>query len=209
MSRVRIAAAAVAVVASLAFAGTALANSSKVTGGSTKVTASAAAAALLTSNHITMAPLAPATASGTTFTFPITGGRFSTRTLRGFIRQGGGLTLSNGTKQLTLSHLTVLSTRHGVVLDALARGQSHRVCRAIGSRRSIRHHHFKTRCLVVARVVTAQIARITDVNLSKGVATGTVTVSAFIAHAINRLAGKHVLSAGAVLGTASTSLTLG
>lgn len=208
MSRVRITAAAVAAVASLAFAGSALANSSKVTGGSTKVTASAAAGALLTSNHITVGPLAPATTSGTTFTFPITGGRFSTRTLRGSIRLGGGLTLSNGTKQLTLSRPTVLSTRHGVVLDALVRGPSHRVCHAIGSRRSFGHHRIRMRCLVVARVVTAQIARITDVSISKGTATGTVNASAFTAEAINRLAGKHVLSAGTMLGTASTSLTL-
>jgi hypothetical protein len=196
------------VVASLAFAGAALANSSKVTGGSTKVTASAAAAALLASNHITVAPLAPATTSGTTFSFPITGGRFSTRTLRGSVRLGGGLTLSNGTRQITLSRPTVLSTRHGVVLDALVRGPSHRVCHAIGSHRAFGHYRFRTRCLVVARVLTTQVARITDVSISKGTATGTVNVSAFTAQAVNRLAGRHVLSAGTVLGTASTSLTL-
>jgi hypothetical protein len=200
MSRVRIAAAAVAAVASLAFAGSALANGSKVTGGSTKVTASAAAAALLTSNHITVAPLAPTTASGTAFTFPITGGKFNTNTLRGLIRHGGGLSLSNGTRQVTLRRPTVVSTKHGVVLDALVRGPSHGVCHVV---------QFKKRCLVVTRLVTARIARITDASISNGTATGTVNISAFTARAVNRLAGKHVVSTGAVLGTASTTPTLG
>lgn len=203
MSRVRIAAAAVAAVASLAFAGSALANGSKVTGGSTKVTASAAAAALLTSNHITVAPLAPTTASGTAFTFPITGGKFNTNTLRGLIRHGGGLSLSNGTRQVTLRRPTVVSTKHGVVLDALVRGPSHGVCHVVGK------HQFKKRCLVVTRLVTARIARITDASISNGTATGTVNISAFTAREVNRLAGKHVVSAGAVLGTASTTPTLG
>ena len=202
MSRVRVAAVAVAAVASLAFAGSALANGSKVAGGSTKVTASAAVAALLTSNHITVAPLAPTTASGTAFTFPITGGRFNTTTLRGFIRHGGGLSLSNGTKQVTLRRPTVVSTKHGVALDALVRGLSHRVCYVVGN------HQFK-HCLVVTRLVTARIARITDVSISNGTATGTVNITAFTARAVNRLAGKHVVSAGAVLGTASTTPTLG
>ena len=40
-------------------------------------------------------------------------------------------------------------------------------------------------------------------------ATGTVNITAFTARAVNRLAGKHVVSAGAVLGTASTTPTLG
>jgi hypothetical protein len=42
-----------------------------------------AVASLFASNHISVAPLAPATASGTTFTFPITGGRFNPSTLPG------------------------------------------------------------------------------------------------------------------------------
>lgn len=203
MSRVRIAIAVVAAVASLALASTALANGSKVTGGFTKVTASSAAAALLTANHITVAPLAPATASGTTFTFPITGGRFDTSTLRGFIRHSGGLSLSNGARKVVLRSPTVASTKHGVVLDALVRGPVHRVCHAVG------HHHFRKRCLIVTRLVTARIARITDVSISNGTASGTLNITAFTAQVVNRLAGTHVVSAGAVLGTASTTPTLG
>lgn len=203
MSRVRIAAATVAAVASLAFAGSALANGSKLTGGSTEVTASSAAVALLSANHITVAPLAPATGSGATFTFPITGGRFNTTTLRGFIRHSGGLSLSNGTKKAALAHPTVVSTKHGVLLDALVRGPAHRVCHVVGN------HQFKKRCVIVTRLVTARIARITDVSISNGTATGTVNITAFTAHAVNRLAGKHVVGAGAVLGTVTTTPTIG
>jgi hypothetical protein len=202
MSRVRIVTA-TAVAVSLAFASVALAAGSKVTGGSTNVTASSGAVTLLTNNHITVTPLAPATASGATFTFPITGGKLNTKTLRGVIRHGGGLALSNGVKKITLRRPTIVSTKHGVVLDALVRGRSQRVCHRSGN------HHFTKHCVIIIRVVTARIARVTGLSVNNGTATGTVNITAFTASAINRLAGKHVASAGAVLGTASTTPTLG
>ena len=101
--------------------------------------------ALLSANHITVAPLAPATESGATFTFtfPITGGRFNTTTLRGFIRHSGGLSLSNGR----------------------------------------------------ARIPSLDQARSVLDALGNGTATGTVNITAFTAHAVNRLAGKHVAGA--------------
>ena len=61
-----------------------------------------------------------------------------------------------------------------MVLDALVRGPAHRVCHVVG------HHHSKKRCLIVSRLVTARIARITDVSISisNGTATGTVNLTA-------------------------------
>src|SRR5450759_2228371 len=94
LSRLRTVTALAAVIC-LALAGVALAAFSKVTGGSTQITASPAAAKVLADNHITVTPVAPATASGTTFTFPIAGGRLNPKTLHGVIRHPGGLKLSN------------------------------------------------------------------------------------------------------------------
>ncbi len=201
MSRVRMTVATAAVV-SLALAGAAIASASKVTSGSTQITASPAAVKLLADNHITMAPLAPVTASGATFTFPITGGRLSAKTLHGVIRHGGGLVISNATTKVTLRRLTLVPAKRGVLLFATVRGAGMRVCRHIG------RHHPRTRCVMITRLVTARIARVTGVTVSNGSATGTVRITAFTARVLNRLAGQHVASAGDVFGTGTTTPTL-
>jgi hypothetical protein len=201
MSRVRKTAALAAVV-TLVPAGVALASVTRVTGGSTQVTVSAAAAKVLSDNHVTVTPVAPATAASQTFTFPIAGGALNAK-LHGFIRQQGGLSVSNGTKTVTLRKLTIISTKHGATIDALVRGRVAHVCRRFGS------HHLRLRCLVVTRPVTVRIARLTNVQVSSNnTATATVNVTAFSAAVVNRLAGKHVVTAGATLGTATISPTL-
>jgi hypothetical protein len=189
-------------VLTLALAGVALAALTKVTGGTTTLTASDAAAKVLADNHITVTPVAPATASGTTFTFPITGGRLNTKTLHGVIRDGGGVSVSNGTKTVTLRRPTIISDKRGVTVWALLRGKAVHVCRHVG------RHHAKVHCLIIARLRSVRIARVTDVKVSGGTATGTAKITEFTAQLINRLAGKHVVAAGDVLGTASVTPTL-
>jgi len=186
----------------LAIAATALAASTKVTGGTTTLTASDAAAKVLSDNHITVMPLAPATASGLTFTFPITGGRLNTTTNHGVIRDGGGVSVSNGTNTVALRHPTIVSDKNGVSVLAEVRGKTARVCRHFGKR------HARVRCVVIARVRSVRIARVTDVSVSAGKATGTAKLTEFSARLINRLAGKQVVAAGDVLGTATVSPTL-
>ncbi len=193
---------AIAVVASLAFASLALAATSKVTGGTTQITASDAAAKLLADNHITVAPIDPATASGATFTFPIAGGRLNVKTLHGVIRHKGGLTLSGGTSSVSLLDPTLVSDKHGVSLWAVVRGKAHRFCRNVGL------HRAHVRCLTIVESAVAKIARVTDVKLSGGKATGTVELTAASAGAVNRLAGKKVVHAGDVLGTGVVAPTL-
>jgi hypothetical protein len=167
----------VAVVACLALAGTALAATLKVTGGAVTVTPSTAAASLLSSNGITVTPVAPATASAGVFTFPVAGGRLHAKTLHGVIREQGGLDIANGTTTVQVRHMRLISDKAGVSLLAVV------------------HHH------------AARIARVTDVSVSNGAATGTVHISAVTAAVINRLAGKQVVSAGAVLGMATVTPT--
>jgi hypothetical protein len=177
MARLRIAAA-LATVLATAFVGTALASAVKVTGGSATVTPSSAATSLLSSNGITVTPVAPASLASGTFTFPILRGRFD-KHLRGVIIEQGGLVLSNGTHSVTIRHLTIDSDRRGVSIDGL-----------------------------VAQRGVVRVARVTGVAVSGTTATGTVHVTAITAAAVNRLAGKHVVGAGAVLGTASITPTL-
>jgi hypothetical protein len=169
---------ALAVVICLALAGVALAAFSKVTGGTSQITATPAAAKVLADNHITVTPVAPATASGTTFTFPIAGGRLNAKTLRGVIRHRGGLALSNGTRTVTLRRPTIVSTKRGAWLYAIVRGRSER------------------------------IARFTKVSITSTAATATLTLTRASAHVINALAGKHVASAGAPFATDTVTPTL-
>ncbi|MEA2159822.1 MAG: hypothetical protein QOD66_2202 [Solirubrobacteraceae bacterium] len=169
---------ALAVVICLALAGVALAAFSKVTGGSTQITASPAAAKVLADNHITVTPVAPATASGTTFTFPIAGGRLNPQTLHGVIRHRGGLSLSNGTRTVTLRRPTIVSTKRGAWMYAMVRFHSER------------------------------IARLTNVSVAATSATATMKLTAASARLINALAGKHVTAAGAPFATGTITPTL-
>ena len=187
-------------VLSLAITGVALAAFSKVTGGTSTITPSSTAAAALAANHITVTPIAPATASGGTFTFPIAGGKLDVKTLHGVIRHKGGVTLSNGTQTGTLRQLTVISNNHGASLWALVRGRSHRVCTV--------HRHHKVRCITVSVSRSERIATLSNVKVSGGTATATADLTKASATLINKLAGKQIAKAGDELGTATITPTV-
>jgi hypothetical protein len=196
---IRIRALAIATTAfALVLPGVASAAQTKIAGGTTTITASAAAAKLLSDNHITVAPIKPATASGTTFTFPIAGGSLNTKNLHGVIRHRGGLTLSNSTHTVALRQPTVYSAKSGVSIWALVRGRTVRVCHRF-------HKH--ARCVSIVRWHSARIATVTGVTVTGTSATGTVKITGATATLINKLAGKNVVSSGAVLGTATVSPT--
>jgi hypothetical protein len=198
VSRIRWVAAATSVFLFASITSVALA--AKVTGGTSQVTASPAAKALLAANHITVTPVSPATSSGTSFTFPIKGGRFNTKTLRGFIRNGGGITVSHGSASVTLRDPTIVSTRRGVSVDAVV------VRRVPRCHVAPRH---RLRCVFPAPAeLVVTVAKVAHVSVSGGKATGTLKITAITAEAINALAGKHVVSAGAVLGTGTVTPTL-
>jgi hypothetical protein len=201
MNRIRILVATTAIVC-FAFVGVAVASAAKVTGGTTTITASSATMTLLSTNHITLSPLTPATASDATFTFPIAGGKLTAKKLHGFIRHLGGLTASNGTKTVALRDPTIVSTRSGVSLWALVRGRSTHECKAVDLRQ------LNIRCLMVTHVRAARIATITDVTKTDSGASGTVRITAFTAGVLNMLAGKDVAAAGDTFGTATTAPTV-
>jgi hypothetical protein len=60
----------------------------------------------------------------------------------------------------------------------------------------------------VIREHSARIAHITNAKVSGASATATLTLTAASAKLIDALAGKHVVSAGAVLGTGTITPTI-
>ncbi len=190
-------------VAALAVPSAAAAAVSKVTGGTTQVSVSSTVSAALNANHLTVTPLAPATASGSTFTFPIVGGRLNTTNLHGVLRHTGGLAISNGTRTIRLRRLTIVSDKSGVSLYSLVSGPTVRRCHLYG-----RHHH-RLLCVSRTRFVIRRVAKVTDVKVSGTAATGNLALTPVAAKAINALAGKSIASAGTVLGTATVTPQLG
>jgi hypothetical protein len=186
---------------SLVIAGTALAV--KVTGGTTTLTPSSAASTLLSNNHITLTPIAPATASTTgAITFPIAGGRLDVKTLHGALRDSGGLQLSNGTKTVTLRVLRVISDKAGATIWAIVRDHTSRLCS------HLRRRHARIVCVIVTRLRVARIATITGGSVTGSQFTGTVDITQSTAALINKLAGSAVVSAGAPFGTVTIAPTL-
>jgi hypothetical protein len=199
MRRFRIAAV-LAAVASFAIAGTALA--AKITGGTTTLTPSSTATTLLANNHITVTPVAPATASNGAFSFPITAGHINKTTLYGRVKQSGGVELSNGTKTVIARHLQVVSSARGAYVWALVRDHPNHVC----YRRA--HHPRHTVCVYVTRYRDARILKLSGGSVTNGTYTGNATITAATATLINNLAGSKIVSAGAPLGTISIAPAL-
>jgi len=189
-----------ATAASLVIAASAFA--AKVTGGTTTITPSTAATTLLSNNHITVTPVAPATASSGAFTFPIVSGHLNTKTLYGRLNQSGGIELSNGTDNVVVRHPVLISDKRGAYIWALVRGKSHRFC--TGLRRHPRH----AVCYVVTRFRAARILKVSSGSVTGSTFTGNVSITQATATLIDKLAGSNVVSAGAPLGTISITPTI-
>jgi hypothetical protein len=189
-----------AAVASLVIAASALA--AKVTGGTTTITPSAAATTLLSNNHITVTPIAPATAANGAFTFPITHGRLNTKNLHGVLSHSGGIELSNGTDNVIARHPVLVSNKNGAYIWALVRGKSHRVCT------SLRRHPRHAVCYVVTRFRDSRILKVTSGSVTGSTFNGNVSITQATATLINKLAGSNVVSAGAALGTIAVTPTI-
>jgi hypothetical protein len=171
----------------------------KITGGTTTITPSAATTQFLTNNGIGVAPIAPATVSNGVVTLPIAGGRIDPTTLRGFVTHRGGLKFTKGTKSLALRHFLITSSKRGAFLDAAT---PVRRCHAFRARRGGR-----TR-VCVFRLEGVRVARLSNVvrNPDNSV-TADLLLSRQVARFINNVAGKHVVSAGANIGTAKVVAT--
>ena len=174
----------------------------RVTGGTTQLALSSGTASALSSGGITLTPVAPATASGSTLTFPITHGRLNPTTLHGRVVHSGALTISNGTRTYVLRRLTIVSDAKAVTLRAAFRGSTMRACHRAG------RHHRNLRCVSTYHSGTARIATLSGVTASGSSVTGTADLTTFSADLLNRLAGKQIVTAGAPIGTVTVTPTL-
>jgi hypothetical protein len=190
MSRIRMLALFTA-MAAFALAGVSLAatTAKRVTGGTATMTITPAASTALSNHHMTITSLAPATASGSTLTFPISGGRVNAK-LHGHLVLGGGFALSNGTQTVQLRRLRVVSNASGVSLRARVTKSAH-------------NHKGQFR----VQYSDALIARVTGVHVSHGSGTGTVRLTSASASVINKLAGAKIASRGTPVATGTVTPT--
>lgn len=179
-----------------------VALAAKVTGGTSTLTVNAAAKKFLVNNHITVKttgtsgyidPLAGS------LTLPIARGSINKKTLNGVIVHKGAVVLSKGSKSITLRDITVVKKGHAIAILAAVRDKARIVCVRV------RHHRLRCARVLVDRIV--KIANVTGGSVKDGTATGTVRLSSASAALVNKVAGKHVVSAGYAVGTGSTTPT--
>jgi hypothetical protein len=201
----------------------------KVTG-STVVTPSAGAKTFLANAGVSVAPIGPATAADGKFTFPVVAGFGDTKTYRGLLAHSGGLTFTKGDRSQAVRRPVAVRVGKASVLLAQLPGLRGG-CRSL--RQSIKrfaiHHKGYTDPLatpryskVVKRFIKATkrycsqgrvivLARLT--HPSKSVSGNTATLTAELhlsgqaARLINKVAGKKVVKAGALLGTGTSTVT--
>lgn len=178
-------------------AAVAQAAKAKITGGTTTITPSAATTQFLTTNGIAVTALAPATLSNGVVTLPIAGGRIDPATLRGFVTHRGGLKFAKAKRSLALRHIVITNTQRGAFLDATT---PVRRCRAALRPRRGRVCFFRAEGFRVARL--SNVVRNSDNSV-----TANLLLWRRAAGFINKVAGKHVVSAGANLGTAKIAAT--
>ena len=108
--------------ASVGLATPALADHSSVVhldGGRTSLTVDRGTLKVLTDNDVSVTPVRGASATGRTFSFPITGGAVDAKTLAGKIEHSGGLQFAAGGKKLTVVEF-VIDTKKSVLTARVA-----------------------------------------------------------------------------------------
>lgn len=226
-----------ALAASLALlaigAGSAQAKIVELTG-TTTVTPSAEATQFLANNGVTVAPTGEATAENGSFVFPIAAGFGTTRTYNGLLAHKGGLEFAKGERSVVVRRFVAVRLRGvGAVLLAQIpnlRGGCGHLRRALHAfalehpaagrklRRVARNHPKATRHLLRAiwhychggRVIV--LARLTNLGKELGynsaLLSADLELSAQAARLVNKLAGRHAVSAGAPLGAAASRVTV-
>jgi hypothetical protein len=111
--------------------------------------------------------------------------------------------LSNGIKTVTARDLHVVSDAAGAWIVALVRDHTSRFCTHLGLR-----HPRRIRCIVVTRLRSARIAKVTGGSVTGSTFNGNIAITAYTANLVNKLAGSTVVSAGAPFGTVSITPTI-
>jgi hypothetical protein len=229
--RLGLAALAGALALMLVGATAAQAELTKVTG-STTVTPSPQAVQFLTNNGVSVETTGAASAANGSFTFPIAAGFGDTKTYEGLLAHRGGLRFSKGDRSAVVRRFVAVRAGGTAVMLAqvpgLRGGCGHlkqALQRYAANHPGVRHkvlwaaRHYPRAARRFVRSVRRYcsdgrvIVLATLTNLSKSVANGTATLGADLllakpaARLLNRLAGRKVVSAGAPLGSAVSTVT--
>ena len=205
----------------------------KVTGTST-VAPSDGAKQFLANAGVTVSPVGAATASDSGFTFPITAGFANTKSYNGVLAHSGGLKFTKGAKSAVLRRFVAVRAGNLAVLLAQVSGAKGGCKQIAGALRRFaikpdRNNYSDPLAKLrfpkaVKRVITATkryckqgrvIVLATLNNLDKSVTDGTATLTADLnlsaqaARLVNKVAGKKVVKRGALLGSATSTVTRG
>jgi hypothetical protein len=203
----------------------------KVTGSST-VAPSEGATQFLSNAGVTVSTVGPATSDDAGYTFPIFAGFGDTRTYNGLLAHRGGLRFTKGDKSAVLRRFVAVRARKfAVLLAQIPRrkggcGHLARAARRFAKKPDRNNYSDPWAKLrypkVVKRVIRATkrycrqgnvIVLATLSNLGKEVEDGTATLTADLnlsaqaAKLVNRVAGEKVVRKGALLGTATSTVT--
>jgi len=189
-------------VAAIACAGVASASVTRVTAGTSQLTLATGANTALTASHLTVTPGAPATQSGSTFTFPVMFGRLNLSTMSGHVAHWGKLIFSNGTTTFRLRRPSIYSNGTTAAVWGQFADGANRTCTAIPGKQ-----HAQT-CSTTYTWSKARVGTLTGITHSGNTASATLYPSPALAAHLNNLAGSSTaFSPSTALGTVSTTLS--
>jgi hypothetical protein len=211
-TRTLLTALAAAAALTLLAAGGAQAKRVELTGSST-VTPSAQATQFLADHGVAVAPTGAAVAEGDGFVFPIAAGFANARTFNGVLAHRGGLRFSKGERSAVLRRfVAVRHRRAGAVLLAQVRG-----LRGGCARLRAKLQHFvlphagalRGYCAGGRVIVLARLTNLgKELSYDGALLSANLELSGQAARLLNKLAGRHAVSAGAPLGTAESRVTV-
>jgi hypothetical protein len=171
---------------------------------------------------VSVAPVGGATFENGAFGFPVVAGYGNPRTYNGLLAHSGGLKFSKGERSAVVRRFVAVRFRDHAVLLAqipalkggcghLRQALSHLPARPVRRTRPIRRLLAAVRdyCSQGKVIVLANLA-----NLAKEESDSSIVLSADLelggqaARLLNRLAGERIVSAGAPLGSASSTVTV-
>lgn len=192
---------AIAALSAALVAAPAQAKAVKLTGENTALTLNDAAVGALSVNGITGAPIAPGTAAGATFTFPIVGGRVNPNTLYGFVRHSGGIKFTKGSKRAIIRKFVIVNRRGGTYLDGLALVRKRVFRPGLGRRVAFVQVYRPARLLKLSNVVRADEG-------GKVIVTADAALTPAAAKYLNTRLGVDAFSGGLAIGSAKVTATV-
>jgi hypothetical protein len=189
--------------------------------GTTAFTPSPQATQFLADHGVSVAPVGGATFENGVFGFPVVAGYGHPRTFNGLLAHSGGLEFSKGDRSAVVRRFVAVRFRGHTVLLAQIPGLkggcglvrqalSHLPARPLRRTGPIRHllPAVRNYCSHGKVIVLANLVNLAKEDADNGVVlSADLTLGGQAARLLNRLAGERIVSAGAPLGSATSTLT--